>query len=171
MEGREEILETKRMILSKLILDDLNDMEKIHGDAQAMKFYPKVLNREETVEWIQRQMDRYEKQGFALWACHLKDTKEFVGQCGLHLWDDVDGCQELEVGYLFVPKFWKQGLATEAAKACEGYASKTLGYRRLISLIRPGNTASRKVAEKNGLKVEKETVFHGYETLVYSKEI
>lgn len=52
---------------------------------------------------------------------------------------NIDGHEEIEVGYLFVRKFWHQGLATEAARGTMSYAREKLGYKRLASLIRPEN--------------------------------
>lgn len=101
-----------------------------------------------------------------MWACHLKETGEFVGICGLHYHPDIDGQEEFEIGYLFVRKFWHQGLATEAAKAVEEYL-KAKGFKRLISLVRPENKPSQRVAERNGLKPEKEIVYKGFKHTVY----
>jgi [ribosomal protein S5]-alanine N-acetyltransferase len=58
-------------------------------------------------------------------------------------------------------------LATEAARACLDYAFSNLGLQRVISLIRPENLPSRRVAERNGMSVEKETIFVGLPHLVY----
>jgi Acetyltransferase (GNAT) domain/Domain of unknown function (DUF4037) len=74
------------------------------------------------------------------------------------------------VGYLFVRRFWHQGLATEAARGTMKYAREQLGYNRLISLIRPENMPSRRVAGRNDLVPEKEITYKGYKHLVYVSE-
>lgn len=121
-----------------------------------------------TKEWIKKQCDRYAENGYGLWACHLKNTGEFVGQCGLVFWKDIAGNEEVEIGYLFVSNHWKKGLATEAARACLEYAHQNLGQNRLISLIRSENAPSRRVAERVGMSVEKEVEFTGSKVLVYA---
>ena len=78
-----------------------------------------------------------------------------MGQCGLTV-QEVEGKNDVEIGYLFLRKFWGRGLATEAATAARDHGFNTLGYERLVSLIDPGNLASRRVAEKVGLTLEKE---------------
>lgn len=166
----ETILETERMILRKLSLYDVDNLQRIFADPEAMRFYPGTKDIGETKTWIQKQLTRYKQQGYGLWACHLKETGEFVGQCGLVFWDDIAGQEEVEIGYLFIRQHWKKGLATEAAKACLKYAHRTLGRRRLISLIKPDNLPSRAVAERVGMKVEKEAKVMGFQALVYSIE-
>ena len=79
----------------------------------------------------------------------------------------VDGVEEIEIGYRLDPKYWGRGLATEAAEAVRDHAFNDLGLGHVISLIHPNNIASRRVAEKNGMTVEKETIFRGFPTIVF----
>ncbi len=75
------------------------------------------------------------------------------------------------MGYLFIRKFWGQGFAIEAARACMEYGFSKKGYKRIISLIDPNNQRSIRVAEKNGLKKECTTVYKEKDFVVYSLEI
>lgn len=99
-------------------------------------------------KWLNRQFARYDKYGFGLWAVILKETNEFIGQCGLTIqpWKDSE---VLEIGYLFERKYWHNGYATEAAIACKRYAFETLGASEICSIIRDTNTASQNVAKRN----------------------
>ena len=150
------VLETDRLVLRQLTLADADNLLAIFSDAEAMQFYPAVKNREETLVWIGRNLESYGERGFGLWAVFLKDSNEFVGQCGLMWQPDVDGRNETEIGYLFVRKYWNRGLATEAALGCRDYGFKTLKLERLVSLIDLENRPSRRVAEKVGMRMEKE---------------
>lgn len=161
------VFETERLFLRKMTLNDVDNLQRIFSDPIAMQYYPKMLDRDETKEWIQRILNAYAEHQAGLWACHLKSTGEFVGQCGLIFQPDVDGKDEVEVGYLFVREFWGQGLATEAARGSMKYAREKLGFTRLISLIRPENIPSIRVAERNGLVPEKEIMRKGYKHFVY----
>jgi len=67
-------------------------------------------------------------------------------------------------------KYWGQGFGAEAARVCMDYAFERLGHRRIISMIRPENTPSRRMAERNGLRVEKEVFWRGYQHFVYAIE-
>ena len=79
----------------------------------------------------------------------------------------MDDVEEIEIGYRLDSKYWGQGLATEAARTVRDHAFNDLKLERVISLIHPDNAASRRVAEKNGMTVEKETVFRGFPTMVF----
>lgn len=75
---------------------------------------------------------------------------------------------EIEIGYRLHPDFWNRGLATEAARATRDYAFRDLKLPRVISIIMPENFASRRVAEKNGMRIEKETLFKGFPSLIFA---
>lgn len=154
-------IETARLRLRAITQDDLDDLLDIWHDPQAMRLFPKRLDRDEMSAWIDRNQQRYVEYGHGIWAVILKETGAFVGDCGL-VWQDVGGAQELEVGYHFKPAFWGHGYAPEAARACIDYAFEQLSHPRVISMIRPENTASRRVAEKNGLRYEKQLEWRGY---------
>lgn len=165
----EIIIETERLILRPIGHEDINDLLLIWGDAETMQYFPKTLNRQEISEWIDRNMQRYANYGHGLWAAILKSEQKLVGDCGL-VFQEVDGVEELEVGYHFNKNYWGRGLAAEAARGCLNYAFQDLGRRRVISMIRPENTPSRRVAERNGLKIEKEVFWRGYQHCVYAIE-
>jgi RimJ/RimL family protein N-acetyltransferase len=146
------------MLLRQFTKDDVDNLQGIFSDSIAMQYYPSTKSREETEEWIYRNLQSYQKYGIGLWAAILKDSNEFVGQCGLVV-QHVDGKTEIEIGYLFLRKHWRQGLATEAALACRNYGFTSLNCTRLISLINPNNIPSRRVADKIGMTLEKEVMW------------
>jgi RimJ/RimL family protein N-acetyltransferase len=160
------VLETERMSLRRMEMDDLDDLMGIFSDPVAMRYYPATKGSEEVEAWVRWTLESYRDHGFGQWVAILKDSGEFAGQCGLTV-QEVEGEQEVEIGYLFLRRFWGRGLATEAAIAARNYGF-ALGYRRLISIIDPGNLASRRVAEKTGLKLEKEAIKSGKKVCVYA---
>ena len=87
------------------------------------------------------QQQRYRQDGFGLWAVVLRSTGEMVGQAGL-TWQDCEGQPVLEVGYLLKKRFWHQGYASEAARACRDYAFRVLGAEKVSSIIKTDNLAS-----------------------------
>src|ERR1700730_6753965 len=94
---------------------------------------------------------------------------KMIGDCGIIL-QQVDGEQLYEIGYHLRRAFWGQGLATEAAGACRDWAFAHLKTERLISLIRPENLPSCRVAERVGMIVWKEVNWRGLPHYVYSIE-
>ena len=144
------ILETERLYLRELEQSDFDSLCKILKDEETMYAYEGAFNDEEVQEWLDRQISRYHKYGFGLWAAVLKETGEMIGQCGLTMqpWKEEE---RLEVGYLFQRSYWHQGYAVEAAKACKKYAFEVLKADEVCSIIRDTNIASQKVAIRNGM--------------------
>lgn len=147
------ILETERMYLREMNQGDYEALCKIMQDEKAMYAYEGAFTDEEVQEWLERQFARYRKYGFGLWAAVLKETGEMIGQCGLTMQSWKDG-EVLEVGYLFQRAFWHKGYATEAAKACKEYAFEVLHADEVCTIIRDINTASQRVAVRNGMTVK-----------------
>ncbi len=144
------ILETKRLYLREMKQSDFESLCKIMQDEQTMYAYEGAFNDTEVQEWLDRQILRYQKWGFGLWAVILKETDEMIGQCGLTMqpWKDRE---VLEIGYLFQRLFWHKGYAVEAANACKTYAFEILNENEVCSIIRDTNTASQNVAVRNGM--------------------
>jgi|GEM_PF-106423 len=144
---------TARLKLRPITLNDVDNLLLIFGDPVAMEFWPAVKSREEVLRSIEWHQQSYRENGYGLWAAELRDTGEFVGRVGLIRQDDVAGKVEVEVAYALVPKFWKHGLATEAARACRDWAFEHLDCSRLVSLVHTRNLPSCRVAERNGMRI------------------
>lgn len=153
------VLEMERLYLREMNQFDYEALSKMLQDEETMYAYEGAFSDDETQEWLDRQIDRYNEYGFGLWAVVLKETDEMIGQCGLTMqpWKDK---QVLEIGYLLQRAYWHNGYATEAAKACKEYAFTKLGADEVCSIIRDTNTASQKVALRNGMTVVDKWVKH-----------
>jgi [ribosomal protein S5]-alanine N-acetyltransferase len=162
-----QILETPRLILREFSPDDVDALARVLSDPETMRFYPAPFDRAGVEQWIVRNRSRYAKDGHGLWAMILKPGDELIGDCGLTI-QDVDGSNQIEIGYHVRRDLWGQGFATEAARACRHFGFSHLNAKRLISIIRPENLPSRRVAEKNGMTVWKEVVRVGFQHLVYA---
>ncbi len=161
------VLETGRLLLRHFCPEDVDAILAVIGDPVAMQYYPRTFARNDAVEWIDRNRRRYVECGYGLFAVVLKAAGEVIGDCGL-VQQEVDGVSRLEVGYHLRRDQWGHGYATEAARACMDYAFHTLAATDIISLIRPENLASRRVAERNGMKPERQITFYGLPHLVYA---
>lgn len=153
------MIETERLYLRELRQADSDSLRKILQDEQTMYAYEGAFNDKEVQNWLDKQIENYRRDGFGLWAVILKETDEMIGQCGL-TWQDFAGQKVLEIGYLFQRGFWHNGYAIEAAKACKTYAFENLQAEEVFSIIRDTNTASQKVAERNGMSRSGEFVKH-----------
>jgi len=129
---------------------DLDEMAQLLGDSDVMRFYDRPKTRKEAEAWIEWNLRLYANHGYGLWVLRLRDTGEFVGDCGLTQ-QLVDGRSYIEVGYHVRASLQRRGLATEAATACKRYAADQLGLDYLMAIIDPDNRPSQLVAEKMGL--------------------
>ena len=169
------ILETNRLLLRRLVPDDLDALSALYRDPEMRRSFPPegaaadgTLNYEETkeeLEWFLNGHPRHPELG--LWATVLKENGAFIGRCGLLPWA-IDGQDEVEVAYMIDKAYWRRGLGSEAARGIRDYAIQQLGLSRLICLIYPENEASIKVAESMGMTLEKESEDEYGSFLVYS---
>lgn len=155
------IYETKRLYAREMNMQDMPALKKILQDKTVMYAYEHAFSDDETLEWMNRQLNRYKEFGYGLWAVVLKDSDEMIGQCGLSMQDIGEG-QVLEIGYLFQKDYWHKGYAIEAATGCKKYAFEILKAAEVFSIIRDTNIASMNVAIRNGMLIRSRFVKHYY---------
>ena len=153
-------IESSRLILRCMKPEDVAPLSAVLSDPYTMRFYPAPFDLGAVEAWVARSMARDAETGLALWSSVLKETGEVIGDCGFIV-QEIDGEKELEIGYHTRKDLWGRGLATEAARACRDHAFERLGRGRVISLIRPENLPSQRVAIKNGMHVWKDTIYRG----------
>lgn len=148
-------IETRRLVLREETEDDLGALCAILGDEATMAFYPRPFTAEEVLAWIRRNLERYRTLGFGLWAVTLKEEDQVIGQVGLTP-QLVNGAEEMEVGWQIERRRWGRGYATEAALASRDFAFAEAGLDHIISLVRPDNAPSARVAAKLGMEVREQ---------------
>ena len=178
------ILQTPRLLLREFTPQDADALALVISDPETMRYYPAPYDRAGVEQWIERNRQRYRDDGVGLWAMELKKSHDsevqgsdaqvsefhkIIGDCGITR-QQVEGEYLYEIGYHLRRDFWGQGLATEAAIACRDWAFAHLKTERLISLIRPENLPSRRVAERNGMTIWKEVNWRGLQHCVYAIE-
>jgi len=153
--------ETERVKFRKLERSDFDTWLAFHQEPLSTQFWKGLP--EDPVEacqhWFDKAFHRYDNKLGGMNVLIHKQTDEFIGQCGLLL-QTVDGVQELEVGYSILPKYWKQGYATEAAQKCKAFARENNLATSLISIIGVDNIPSQKVALNNGMHLNKTTIYN-----------
>jgi RimJ/RimL family protein N-acetyltransferase len=166
-----QILETERLILRRLLPEDLDNLYALYRDEEIRRYFPDgTRTYEETkeeLEWFLNGHPRHPELG--LWATIYKPNGQFIGRCGLLPWT-IEGRAEVEVAYLLAKDYWGQGLASEAARAIVSYAFEQLGLTRIICMMDPQNPASSRVAEKTGLHFERAMEDEGGPFLLYAIE-
>ncbi len=164
------ILKTKRLTLEKIEIQHLENLYLLLSNPKVQQYFPKTLTKSETLEFYDTIQKRYHRDGYCYWAVIRNTDYQYLGICGL-IRQMINEKSETEVGYRFLDTFWKKGYATEAAKGCISYAREMLALNSVISLIKPINIPSVRVAEKNGFKKEGSVMFqgelHGLYRLIY----
>ncbi len=111
-------LQTPRLLLNRMRAEDLDDLTRMHLDADVMATLGGVRSPAETKEWLKWKLDHWERHGFGLWLARERHSGRFVGRGGLHH-VEIEGRDEIEVAYSLLAEFWGHGLATELApKVC-----------------------------------------------------
>ncbi|MBV9926940.1 MAG: GNAT family N-acetyltransferase [Acidobacteria bacterium] len=157
------VVETERLILRRFTPEDAEENYRIYTDPENMRF---MGRRPDSVEFeryhLRRHIaDYYDVHDFGLWAVVLKEDGRLVGRCGL-IYQPVEGTREVEVSYLIDRHYWGRGLATEAARETVRLGFERYGLRRIVAMINPLNVASVRVAEKVGLRYERDADFRDY---------
>jgi len=161
-------LQTPRLILRSFREEDVDVMAQLFANPNFMRFSLGVFTeRKQTIAFIEKVMD-WDRAGIpSQFAVVPRGQDAIIGYCGF-FYHPEHGIEDIEIGYRLHPDYWNRGLITEAARAVRDYGFRDRKLSRVISLIHPENVPSRRVAEKNGMTVEKKITFRGFPTLVYA---
>jgi len=160
--------ETERLSIRNIEEKDFDSWLKFFSDPSSFTHWICELEKPEIEcqNWYKKQFDRYANDLGGMNAMVEKKTGTLIGHAGL-LVQQVDQITELEVAYSLLPGFRNQGYATEAAKKCKDFAFQNSFSLSLISIISLTNIPSANVARKNGMKVEKQTLYHGNQVNIF----
>ncbi|MGI9234680.1 MAG: GNAT family N-acetyltransferase [Woeseiaceae bacterium] len=143
-------LETARLVIRSFDPSmDFGPYYSIVADANVMKYLGGVLSKEQAVQYIDRAIETERTSGYARYAVIHKERDELVGMCGFAPVRDY-----IDLGYRFAKCVWGRGLATEAASAVVAYGFAEHGFREIVALTHPENSASISVLEKLGFSYQ-----------------
>tara|TARA_R110002050_G_scaffold204327_1_gene339612 strand:- start:102524 stop:103885 length:1362 start_codon:yes stop_codon:yes gene_type:complete len=143
--------ESERLVFRKLTKLDIDSWSSFFTNNNRLHFLgikPGKTDEELAVEWIDKQINRYNNEGLGLLALVDKNTNQLVGTCGI-MARVINNQHEMEIGYSIKPEFWGKGYATEAAIEMREFGMKNKMANRFISIIHEENVDSMKVATKN----------------------
>ena len=161
-------LTTDRLRLRPFGAEDVDSYSLMCADPEVMRYLGdgQPLDRRESWRLLALMLGHWVLRGYGQWALELRDDRRFVGRAGL--WQP-EGWPGLEVGWALARPFWGQGLATEAGQASLAFAWDQLHADHVISVIRPDNVASRRVAERLGLQPEQSTTLGEKDVLIFGR--
>lgn len=152
---------TLRLMARRLTTADIQLWLPYMTAPGAMRFFPGIdASRAGAEYWIERQLMRYQRDGFGLMALIERQSELLIGQCGL-LRQEVDQQPELEVGYHLLPAWRGKGYALEAAKAFRDLALTSHMADSVVSIIHINNHDSQRLAARNGMQRERLTLNYG----------
>lgn len=162
------ILETPRLVLRPFREEDIDILASLMANPGFMRFSLGIYDRKRTEAFLDKILG-WEHEGLpSQFAVIIRSSGVLAGYCGFFP-QRVDQADEIEIGYRLHPDHWNQGIATEAASAVRDHAFRDLGLPRVISLIHPRNAPSRRVAEKVGLRFERNAIFKTFPTQVFAQ--
>lgn len=148
-------LETERLILRELTMDDFNDLYEILSDKETMEHYPNPFGKEKVEDWIKWNIENYKIFGFGLFAVVLKENNKMIGDCGITM-QTINGKIKPEIGYHINRKYQNHGYATEAAVRCKDFIFEKTTFNTIFTYMKYTNVGSYSVALKNGMKLVEE---------------
>lgn len=161
------VLATPRLLIRHFQTTDVSALAAILGDAQVMRYSVRgVLDEQAVGEFVHNCMACYHADGFGPMAVVDLASGELIGFCGLNA-EMVDGAREVEIGYRLSPRFWGQGLATEAVQASLRHGFESLGLGSIIGIVQPQNVASVRVLHKAGFQDYIHSQYHRLGVRIY----
>jgi RimJ/RimL family protein N-acetyltransferase len=157
-------IETERLLLRRLTLDDVDHFVALHRHPAVGRFVG-GFDHDQATERLRADQSHWWEHGYGLLAMTDRRTGRFLGRVGLKYWPQFD---ETEVGWALDPEVWGRGFASEAARACVDWGFANLDVPYLTAMIRPDNERSIRVAERLGLTPLRHDVLLGGPVIVYA---
>ncbi len=156
-------LETERLILRQMTLDDTQAIYKHFSDDDVTRYMDiaSLKSTKEAEEIIQYYLDRVDKQECYRWAIIRKSDKSFLGTCGFNSWIKHRGSRS-EIGYDLSKEYWGQGYMSEALKVLIQYGFEKMELNRIEALVLLDATRSVNVLTKLGFTKEGILRQYGY---------
>jgi RimJ/RimL family protein N-acetyltransferase len=145
-------LQTPRLTLRHWRESDRDAFAELNADPEVMEFFPSTLTRGQSDALVDQIIEAFARHGCDLWAVEITETGEFIGWVGLHQVPEVmPFAPGVEIGWRLARRFWGQGYATEAARACLRHGFVDHELREIVSLTAVVNTRSQRVMERLGM--------------------
>ena len=148
------ILETKRLLLRKMMLEDQEDVFEYASDplVTAHTIWDFHRSIDDSIRFIEFMLEKYAKKEPSNWAIVNKDNNKMIGTCGFVYWAPEHS--RAEIGYALARPYWSQGLITEAAEKVVEFAFSAMKLNRLEARCNVDNTGSERVMQKLGMQFE-----------------
>lgn len=148
------VFETERLILRKLSMNDLEEYFEFASDptVSVSTLWNKHETIEDTKDYLQRVMDKYESRQAFRWGIIYKPSNKLIGRTGLINWDVMHS--KAEIGFALTSQYWNKNIISEATSEVISYGFEKLDLNRIEGRCNYDNMGSARVMEKLGMKLE-----------------
>jgi [ribosomal protein S5]-alanine N-acetyltransferase len=165
-----ERLETERLVGERLREEHFAYQRAMDSDPDVMATLGGVRSENESWELLRSGLAHWERNGFGPWVFRARETGETVGGSALRR-VEIEGRDEVEVGYRVAAAWWGRGIATEMASAVVGVARDRLRLPEIVAFTLPENLASRRVMEKVGFTYERDIEWAALRHVLYRQRL
>jgi len=155
------ILETRRLALRLIEVGDAAFILQLLNEPSFLRFIGDrgVRTLDDARAYIEQgPIASYRRHGLGLWLAQRRDDGTPIGMCGLLKRDNLD---DIDIGFAYLPAYWGQGYAYEAAAAVMDHGRRVLGLPRIVAIVSPDNAGSIRLLEKIGLVFERRIELNG----------
>lgn len=151
---------TNRLILRPLDLSDIDNFYILNSNKNTMRFFPKCLNYEGSLQLLNKLIEKYQKYKYGIYACLLKNNNEFIGTVGLNNPDfEAHFTPCVEIGWKLNSKYWGFGYALEASLKCLEIGFKEFHLNEILAFAPIINKPSINIMIKLNMHTKKEENF------------
>lgn len=148
------VLETERLLLRKIKMQDVYDMYEYASNDNVSKYVTWNTHRSlsDTKEFVMFILQQYKNKKLAPWGIEYKENNKFIGTIDIVCWQPVH--KSAEIGYALSQYYWGKGIMTEAARTLIQFGFKKMDLVRIQARCFSENIASERVMEKAGMSYE-----------------
>ena len=141
------ILATQRLLLAPWTDRDLAPFAALNADPEVMRYFPKALTTEESNALVDRLRGMWTDHGYGFAAVRRREDDAFIGMVGVQkvLNPAYPFAPAVEVGWRLAKAFWRQGYASEAARAALAHGFDGLGLAEIVAFTAVPNLPSQAV--------------------------
>lgn len=143
------LFKSERLGFRNWIESDIELLIKINADKKVMEFFPGIVSKDQTIEFIEKMQKQFTEQGFCYFAVDKLENNEFIGFIGLTEKSfEAEFTPCVDIGWRLSSEEWNKGYATEGAKRCLEYANEVLKLEKIVSIAPKINVKSERVMKK-----------------------
>ena len=147
-------IETERLLLRKITLNDASDMFEYASNPEVSEYtmWSTHTSIEDTKYFLQSLTKMYKRRELVDWGIVHKAEKKFIGTCGFVEWSMTHS--RAEIGYALSRRYWGEGYMSEAVNAVIEFGFREMLLNRIMTRCEVNNIASARVMEKVGMQLE-----------------